>query len=190
MKNSKKMTLIFIVSVSVIIFIAGCSARRIGQNNITNLQTGTTKEVSTLYQNTLKSLVANGTITQAQSDKVLAEVTNRNNGTTNQNSTINQTNNRTTVPNQTNNAVTAPDLSENGTVNRQQANNVAGTGTGTRVGTETGIGTGTGAVNDGVNNMMIRNDLSRLVNNGTITQAQANTINQKVEAAMRNNQAK
>jgi polyhydroxyalkanoate synthesis regulator phasin len=184
MRNSKKIALIFIVSVSVIIFIAGCSARRISDNNITNLQTGTTKKISTLYQNTLKPLVANGTITQAQSDKVLAEVTNRNNGITNQNSTINQTNNRTTVPNQMNNAVTVPDLSDSGTVNRQQANN--GMTTSNRANSVAGTGT----VNDRVNNMMIRNDLSRLVNNGTITQAQANTINQKVEAAMRNNQAK
>lgn len=188
MKNSKKIALIFIVSVSVIIFIAGCSARRMSNNNITNLQTGTTKEISTLYQNTLKPLVANGTITQAQSDKVLAEVTNRNNGTTNQNNTINQTNNRTTVPNQTNNVVTAPDLSDSGTVNRQQANN--GMTTSNRANNVAGTGNATGTVNDKINNMMLRNDLSRLVKNGTITQAQANTINQKVEAAMKNNQAK
>lgn len=203
MKNSKKITLIFIASVSVIMMIAGCSPRRVSDNRITNPQTGNKKEVRTIYQNTLTSLVANGTITQAQSDRVLNEVTNKDSGMINQNQNINQ-------------AIT-PRNANDGSITSNQANNQVGTETGARTGTMTGTGTRiqngaatpngtvnpngtvtpseavtpngtrTGTQNDITNTTRPTVDLSQLVKDGTITQTQANIINQRVTETMKNN---
>ena len=196
MKNSKKITLILLASLSLMMVVTACSSKRGNNNNKTNEQASNVAEVQTLYQNTLNPLVEDGTITKDQSDKVLATLTNKNNRSTNQNNTTNETNNGTTSSNTLGNGINNPPQGNNSMITPDQTNKEvgAGSGTGTETGTATGTGTGleTGTVNkDSKTNITEpQNDLSGLVKNGTITQTQADIINRKVVEAMKNNEAK
>ena len=143
MKNSKKIITIVIACISIMMMIAGCSPRRTGNrimntgtgNNITN-PIGRTTSNDMIYSNTLNLLVKDGTITKAQSDRVLAALTTNNNGAVSLNQGLNSTGNY----NQTG----------NGIVNPSQANSVTGAPTNTGMGTGNNINSGTGtAINNG-----------------------------------------
>jgi competence protein ComGC len=196
MKNSKKITLILIASLSLMMVVAACSSKRGNNNNKTNEQANNVAKVQALYQKALNPLVADGTITKNQSDKVLETVTNKNNGTTNQNNTSNETNNGTTSSNTLGNGINNPPQGNNSMITPDQTNKEVGPGSGT--GTDTGMSTGTGTgpetatvkKDSKANTTEPENDLSGLVANGTITQAQADIINRKIIEAMKNDEAK
>ena len=150
MKNAKKITSILMVASMTMVLFVGCGSTKTDtttntNTNATNSQTRKSDPtaIKTLYSDTLKSLVTDGTITQAQSDQVLEAVTKN-------------------VPQDT------------------EAGKSAGTdkSSGTDKSKDTGKSTGTKPKN---------NRLSELVTSGVITQAQADTINQKVGEAMKNN---
>lgn len=100
MKNAKKITSILIIASMSMVMFAGCSATKAATTtNTTTTKTQTSKvnptAIKTLYTDTLKNLVTAKTITQAQSDKVLAAViknvpkgtgSGKTNGTTNKSS--------------------------------------------------------------------------------------------------------
>ena len=82
MKNAKKITSLLTVAAITMAMFVGCSSNK---TNATSTTTSTTQAASntkkndsttmkTIYTNVLKTLVTNKTITQAQSDKVLAVV--------------------------------------------------------------------------------------------------------------------
>ncbi|MCE5220257.1 MAG: hypothetical protein LLF98_03035 [Clostridium sp.] len=82
MKNAKKITSILIVASMTIVLFVGCGSTK--TDNTTNTNTNATNSqtrksdptaIKTFYSDTLKSLVTDGTITQAQSDQVLEAVT-------------------------------------------------------------------------------------------------------------------
>lgn len=144
MKNSKKIITIVIACISIMMMIAGCSPRRTG-NRIMNTGTGnnttnqigrtTTKSTNMIYSNTLSSLVKAGTITKAQSDRVLAALTTNNNGAVSLNQGLNSTGNYN---------------QGNGIANPSQANSVTGAPTNTGIGTGNNINSGTGnSLNNG-----------------------------------------
>ena len=142
MKNAKKITSILIVASMVMVLFVGCGSTKTdtttnANTNATNSKTRKfdTTAIKTLYSDTLKSLVTDGTITQVQSDQVLEAVTKN-------------------VPQDTE--------------------------TGKSAGTDKDKPTGKKPKN---------NRLSELVTSGVITQAQADTINQKVGEAMKNNRS-
>ena len=143
MKNSKKIITIVIACISIMMMIAGCSPRRTGNrimntgtgNNITNPQIVRTTSIRTIYVNTLSSLVKNGTITQAQADKVLAAVINYDNGLV----STNQGNSVTGAP--TNTGMGTGTNINSGTGN--SLNNGNGTGVGNETGIRTPMGIGT-----------------------------------------------
>lgn len=146
MKNAKKITSILIVASMTMVLFVGCGSTKTDtttntNTNATNSQTRKSDPtaIKTLYSDTLKSLVTDGTITQAQSDQVLEAVTKN-------------------VPQDTETDKSA----------------------GTDKSKNTGKSTGTKPKN---------NRLSELVTSGAITQAQADTINQKVGEAMKSNKS-
>ncbi len=192
MKNSKKIALILIASLSLMMVVVACRSKSANDNNKTNEQASNVAEVQTLYQNTLNPLVSDGTITKDQSDKVLATLTNKNNGTANQNNTPNETNNGTTSSNTLGNGINNPPQGNNSMITPDQTNKEvgAGSGTGTATGTGTGLETGTVNKDSKSNTTEPENNLSRLVKNGTITQTQADIINRKIVEAIKNNEAK
>ena len=146
MKNAKKITSILIVASMVMVLFVGCGSTKTdtttnANTNATNSKTRKfdTTAIKTLYSDTLKSLVTDGTITQVQSDQVLEAVTKN-------------------VPQDTE----------------------TGKSAGTDKSSDKNKPTGTKPKN---------NRLSELVTSGVITQAQADTINQKVGEAMKSNQS-
>jgi competence protein ComGC len=146
MKNAKKITSILMVASMTMVLLVGCGSTKTDtttntNTNATNSQTRKSDPtaIKTLYSDTLKSLVTDGTITQAQSDQVLEAVTKN-------------------VPQDTE----------------------TGKSAGTDKSSGTDKSTGTKPKN---------NRLSELVTSGVITQAQADTINQKVGEAMKSNQS-
>lgn len=155
MKNSKKITSILIVSSMVITMLVGCGSKSTNTsdqttNNAQATQTGNKRfdptAMKTLYSSALKSLVTAKTITQSQSDKVLAlETKNVQRGA------------GKGRPSRSN--------KQSGTNNKNVANRGKGT-----------------------NNM--GNKLSTLVSSKVITLAQSNTINQKIQDAMQNQNSK
>ena len=167
MKNVKITSILIISSISIFI-LAGCSSNSMKKptipkapvttntgNNIANTETkksDTMVATEKIYIKTLKGLVTAKTITQAQSDKVLAVVT----------SNIQQ------------------GTASTGTITQNPTNTNNGTGTDTSKNQ-----TGTSDITAPRNNV-----LSGLVSSGVINQAQADTINQKIRAAMKNNQNK
>jgi len=152
MKNAKKITSILIVASMTMVLFIGCGSTKTDtttntNTNATNSQTRKSDPtaINTLYSDTLKSLVTDGTITQAQSDQVLEAVTKN-----------------------------VPQDTETG----KSAGTDKSSGTGKPNGT--GKSTGTKPKN---------NRLSELVTSSVITQAQADTINQKFGEAMKSNQS-
>ena len=146
MKNAKKITSILMVASMTMVLLVGCGSTKTdtttnANTNATNSQTRKSDPtaIKTLYSDTLKSLVTDGTITQAQSDQVLEAVTKN-------------------VPQDTE----------------------TGKSAGTDKSSGTDKSTGTKPKN---------NRLSELVTSGVITQAQADTINQKVGEAMKSNKS-
>ena len=161
---NKITTTIIITSMSVLLF-AGCSSSKTNAstaNETTNSQArqidGTA--IKTLYSAVLKELVTANTITQAQSDKVLAVVN--------------------------------KDMPQGGGGDKP-----TGTPPGKTDDTTKGTPPATtddttkGTPPDGANDSQPKNDrLSELVTSKVITQAQADTINTKLNAAMGSNQPK
>ena len=152
MKNAKKITSILMVASMTMVLLVGCGSTKTDtttntNTNATNSQTRKSDPtaIKTLYSDTLKSLVTDGTITQAQSDQVLEAVTKN-------------------VPQDTETGKSAGTDKSSGTDKSK----------------DTGKSTGTRPKN---------NRLSELVTSGVITQAQADTINQKVGEAMKSNQS-
>ena len=154
MKNAKKITSILIITSMAITMFVGCSSKSAStsaQATTTSQSTQTGNKnfdptaMKTLYSNVLKPLVTAKTITQSQSDKILA--------------------------------------AETKNVQRSW-------GTGRPVGTATQSSAnrqnGTNRRN-GKNTMS--NKLSTLVSSKVITLAQSNTINQKIQEAMKNSQS-
>lgn len=147
MKNVKKITSILIVSSMAITMFVGCGSKSANTSDQTTDNTQSTQKgnkrfdptaMKTLYSSALKSLVSAKTITQSQSDKVLAVETK----------------------------------------NVQR-------------GTEKGRSSGTGkqsGTNKGNRKNNMGNKLSTLVSSKVITLAQSNTINQKLQDAMKDNQ--
>jgi len=170
MKNAKKITSILIIASITMVMLAGCSSKKSdtattgtkGQFGNRNFDPATIK---TRYEDALKPLVTAGTITQDQSDKVIAEVTK------NMQQPGSQGSNGTGKP--------------TGQQNSQQGQ-TKGTGTDTGTGAGQGNGTGTGAGNG--QNRSRTNQLATLVTSGVITQAQADAITQKLGETMKNNQ--
>jgi hypothetical protein len=152
MKNAKKITSILMVASMTMVLLVGCGSTKTDtttntNTNATNSQTRKSDPtaIKTLYSDTLKSLVTDGTITQAQSDQVLEAVTKN-------------------VPKDT----------ETG----KSAGTDKSSGTDKSKGTDKSTGT-----------KPKNNRLSELVTSSVITQAQADTINQKVGEAMKSNQS-
>jgi polyhydroxyalkanoate synthesis regulator phasin len=80
MKNSRKIISILIVASMSIGLFVGCSSKTAATSATANTGSGNTRKfdpaaMKTNYENVLKTLVTAGTITQAQSDKVLEAVT-------------------------------------------------------------------------------------------------------------------
>jgi len=152
MKNAKKITSILILASMTMVLFVGCGSTKTDTtaNTNTNATDSQTRKsdptaMKTLYSDTLKSLVTDGTITQAQSDQVLEAVTKN-------------------VP--------------------QNTGTDKSSGTDKSKGTDKTDGTGKSTGTKTKNNR-----LSELVTSGVITQAQADTINQKVGEAMKSNQS-
>lgn len=148
--NIKKLMSIFIAASISIIALTGCSSNKTSStSSATSSNNGhahnkgnrnfNPSAMKTRYETVLKELVADKTITQDQSDKILAEVTQNMNKPRQQNS------------------------NQNSNQNGQNSNHANG---GNR-----------------------KNQLSSLVSSGVITQAQADTINQKLRDAMKNSQS-
>lgn len=176
MKNAKRIAAIVMATCLSISLFAGCSSKTASASDNTsssaadannkkaNNNRNDPSAMKAIYTNVLKELVSDKTITQDQADKVLDALTNftpPNGGNQNGSASPNAAKpNRTPGPNQN-----KPDGS-------QQANGSKGNGA-------DGNGAGVGRN---------RNRLSELVNSNVITQAQADTINQKVQEAMKNAQ--
>ena len=158
MKVSKKITSLLVIASISITVLVGCSSKSAD----TNAETSNNKQpfangqarnrnfdpvaMKTLYSNVLKSLVTAKTITQLQSDKVLAEET------------------------------------------KNEAKNV---GMNKPSGTVKPIGTNkAGGSNNPNGRRPMNNRLSVLVTKKVITLAQSDTINQKIQEAMKNIQSK
>ena len=154
MQNAKKITSILIVASMTMVLFIGCGSTKTDTNtNATNSQTRKSDPtaIKALYSDTLKALVTDGTITQAQSDQVLEALTKN-------------------VPQDTETGKSAGTDKSSGTDKPNGTDKTNGTGK----------PTGTKPKN---------NRLSALVTSGVITQAQVDTINQKVEEAMKSNQS-
>lgn len=153
MKNAKKVTLILIVASMTMALFVGCGSKKTDTTTNTNSQTRKSDPtaINALYSDTLKSLVTDGTITQAQSDQVLEAVTKN-----------------------------VPQDTETGKSAGTDKSSGADKPNGTDKTNGTGKSTGTKPKN---------NRLSELVTSGVITQAQADTINQKIGEAMKSNQS-
>ena len=190
MKNPKLKSMLITASICALVF-TGCGTRMQNstrspidtkppttqnyKNNTSNSIAGTSDQTAmkNLYSKTLKGLVTARTITQTQSDKVLTALT--------QNMSQAQT------------GTTSPQMGgQTGTTNQDQMETTNQDGTGTnnqgQMGTSNQIQSGanqyqTGTSNGTSSNM---NVLSSLVKSNVITQAQANIIDQKIQAAMKN----
>jgi len=146
MKNKQIASILIIASMTMVLFV-GCSSKSATTSTQTTNQSATRQNykksnpaaMKTLYTNDLKALVKDKTITQAQSDKILAV----------------ETKNMTQT------------VKRSGKANYKQ-NNSQGQSNSTR---------------------SKNNRLSALVTSKVITQAQANTINQKLGQDMKNNQS-
>jgi hypothetical protein len=146
MKNTKIASILVSVSMTIIVF-SGCSGRTKMPNVVTKQEMNNTIKpnqsnptaMTELYSKTLKELVTAKTITQTQSRKVLAAITN----------------------NMTPNTVKAPDA----------------------VTTPNGVKAPNSVM--APNTTPIINGISSLVKSKVITQAQANTINLKIQEAMK-----
>lgn len=83
MKNIKKIISIFTIGTMTALLLAGCGSKAaatsaaVNSNAKTDTAQQAPKSMETIYSNVLKELVANKAITQAQADKVLAAVKNR-----------------------------------------------------------------------------------------------------------------
>lgn len=164
MKNTKIASILISVSMTIIVF-SGCSSRikipnvvtKQQMNNAIKPDQSNSTAMVELYSKTLKDLVTAKTITQNQSRKVLAAITN------------NMTPNTVTVPNTVTapNAVTTPSTvtTPNGV---KAPNTVTTPNKATTPNTTPTI-----------------NAISSLVKSKVITQTQANTINLKIQEAMK-----
>lgn len=140
------------------------SSTQAADTTTTGTQATGTSSITTLYSDTLKGLVTAGTITQTQSDKVLEVL-------------------KKDAPGGQGGAPSA------GTENSTDTSKSAGTKPSGTPPTDTNKSTGaqpngTQPTDKNPNS----NRLSELVTSKVITQAQADTINQKIEEAMKNNQ--
>lgn len=141
----KKLISILIVAGISITALSGCSSKSASANTNTSSNTNQTQKrrnfdpsaMKTRYENVLKELVSDKTITQDQSDKIIAEITKQ--------------------------AANRPQNSGN---KKNWQNNKQDGGQG-----------GNGQHKNGGNRA---NQLSSLVSSGVITQAQADTITQKL----------
>ena len=154
-----------ILSSLLILFLIGCSSTKSTTSTDTTANENSQRgnfDPSAIYTTVLKDLVTAGTITQTQSDKVLAVVTKG-------------------MPQGAAGDKAAGSPGENpGT-----APTDAGAPTDTPTGTDATKGTGTDKTSGGAP----KNDrLSELVTSKVITQAQADTINEKVKTSMGNSQ--
>jgi hypothetical protein len=170
MKNTKIASILVSVSMTIIVF-SGCSGRTKMPNVVTKQEMNNTIKpnqsnptaMTELYSKTLKELVTAKTITQTQSRKVLAAITN------------NMTPNTVTAPD----AVTTPNTvtTPNGV---KAPNSVTTPNSVMTPNTETAPNTVTTP-----DTTSIINGISSLVKSKVITQAQANTINLKIQEAMK-----
>jgi hypothetical protein len=168
MKRKSKITSVLVITAITMALSVGCSSKKADTattevaGNVTNSRTSgakqTTAEMKTVYSNILKALVIDKTISQVQSDKVLVEVTKARTG--------NFGNER-----------------PSGTEGKDKP-----------TGTEPGDGTKGEAPEGGqggeapADGTRPKNDrLSTLVTSKVITQAQADTINEKIQDAMQKN---
>lgn len=175
--------------------LTGCgsnsSSASANSNGNTNNKAMNPTSMKTLYTNVLKELVTAKTITQEQSDKVLAAVT-KNMPTDNQKPSDN-------------NSAGGQKPSDNNSNGDQNPNNSSSDGTQNQNGTASANGTKpsgnppsggqkpTGqAPNGGQNGSNVNPQsqaISQLVTDKVITQAQADTISQKIQAAMNTSQS-
>jgi len=216
MKNAKLKSMLITTSICALVF-TGCNSRMQNstkspiitkpptivnnKNNTSNSMTGTSDQIiqtdqtaiRSIYSQTLKGLVTARTITQAQSDKVLPVITrNMSQGqvvTNNQGQVV--TNNQGQVVTNNQGQVVTNNQGQMGTVTQDQIgmNNQGQMGTPSQ--NQTGINNQgqTGTANDTSNGRSSNmNGLTSLVESNVITQTQANKINQKIQAALRNMQ--
>ena len=156
MKNVKRIASILVIASLTITLLIGCSSTitpKIRKTSATTKYSQTIKydatAIKTLYLKTLKALVKAGTITQEQSDKVLTAV-------------IKDMPQKAdgTAQNLTNTVTEDIVTDDNGTNNKNQANNAHD-----------------------------NHILSALIINKVLTQAQANTLSQKLGETMKSTQS-
>jgi hypothetical protein len=207
MKNAKIASMLISVSTTILVF-TGCGSNAkapmvkspiISKTQVVTKTPNTTKTnqsistatVKTLFSKTLKGLVTTKTITQTQSSKVFAVITK------NMSQVSRTTNNSTkTTPNTGTTPGTGTNMTPNtgaygGTSKGAGTNMTPNTGT-----SSGGAGTGTGTTNSTNQTEMtnystnIINGLNSLVKSRVITQKQASTIHQKIQAELTNLQNK
>ncbi|MGH4139918.1 hypothetical protein [Clostridium sp.] len=167
MKNTKIASILVSASMTILVF-SGCSGRTKIPNVVTKQQMSNTIKpnqsnsiaMRELYSKTLKELVTAKTITQTQSSKVLAAITNS------------MTPNTVAVPD----TVTAPDA--------VTTPNTVTTPNGVK--TPNTVRTPNTVMTPNTDTTTTINGMSSLVKSKVITQAQANTINLKIQEAMKN----
>ena len=151
MKNAKRVTSILIITSMVITMFVGCSSKS-ASTSVQATQTGNKNfdpiAMKTLYSNVLKPLVTAKTITQSQSDKILAAET-----------------------------------------KNVQRSSGTGRPAGTATPSNTNRQNGTNGTNRRNGKNAMSNKLSTLVSSKVITLAQSNTVNQKIQEAMKNSQS-
>lgn len=173
---------LLLVTVLVTVALTGCGSNSTAAsskqnstsaNGNTNNKPMNSTSMKTLYTNVLKELVTAKTITQEQSDKVLAAVT-KNIPTGNQKSSDN-------------NSAGGQKPSDNGS-NGDQNGTASTNGTKPSGNPPSGGEKPNGQAPNGSKGNPQSQALSQLITDKVITQAQADTISQKVQAAMNTSQ--
>lgn len=146
MKESKKifkLTSVLLIFGLSVFLLAGCGSSNSDNNTSGNKRGFNQTEMKQRYSDKLKELVSNGTITQAQSDKILNALTTGNQGNFNRkqnggqsNSTQRRSQNSDNSNGQTNRRNFNPlsKLVEDGTITQQQADTVWNSLRGNRTG--------------------------------------------------------
>jgi|GEM_PF-1028427 len=167
MKNAKKITSILTVAAITMAMFVGCSSNKTNANSTTtsttqvasNTKKNDSTTMKTIYTNVLKTLVTNKTITQAQSDKVLAVVVK----------------DMPTGDKKQGDAAQPEGQKPSGTPPTDNRNSSSAATTDGEKPSGTPRSGGTNSKND---------KLSALVTSKVITQAQADTINKNAQSAM------
>lgn len=136
MKESKKifkLASVLLIFGLAVFLLAGCGSSKSDNNTSGNKSGFNQAEMKQRYSDKLKELVSNGTITQAQSDKILTALTtgkqgnfNRKQNSGQDNSTKNRSQNSSNSNGQTNRRNFNPlsKLVQDGTITQQQADTV------------------------------------------------------------------